>query len=397
MRVGPSHLSYCTNIHPGETWPEVRAALQRHALEVKQRVCPDAPFGIGLRLSALAARELGEPAVFAEFRDFLAAAQIYVYTINGFPHGRFHGARVKESVYLPDWTDPERVDYSNRLADLLQRLLPDDPALAGSVSTVPGAFKPHATTPAARARIVEHLLQHAAHLARLQAGTGRTVVLALEPEPCCMLETIAETVEFFERELWAPDALRRWRALSGLPAGEAESALRRHVGVCVDLCHAGVEFEDPGECIGALRRAGIAVAKLQVTAGLRVRPVDAAARTALLRFADPVYLHQVVVRDHDGLRRHVDLDAALAAEDADGRDAEWRVHFHVPLFLEQLGDFGSTQGFVREVLAAHRERPVSQHLEVETYTWDVLPAPYRDRPVAEAIAAELDWVRRILQ
>jgi hypothetical protein len=395
--VGPSHLSYCTNIHPGESWPEVRAALQRHAPEVKQRVCPDAPFGIGLRLSALAARQLQQPAALAEFRAFLAAQHLYVYTINGFPHGRFHGTRVKESVYLPDWTDPERVDYSNRLADLLQQLLPDDPSLEGSVSTVPGAFKPNATTPAARAHIVENLLQHAAHLVKLHADGGRTIVLALEPEPCCMLETTAETVAFFERELWAPAALLRWRGLSGLGAGEAEAALRRHLGVCVDLCHAGVEFEDPAECIDALRRAGIAVAKLQVTAGLQVRRVDAAARAALARFADPVYLHQVVVRDRNGLRRHADLDAAFADSALDSPDAEWRVHFHVPLFLEHLGAFGSTQGFVREVLAGHRERPVSQHLEVETYTWDVLPEPYRDRPVAEAIAAELDWVRRILQ
>jgi sugar phosphate isomerase/epimerase len=395
--VGPSHLSYCTNIHPGESWPEVRAALQRHAPEVRQRVCPDAPFGLGLRLSALAARQLQEPAALAEFRAFLADRQLYVYTINGFPHGRFHGARVKESVYLPDWTDPERLDYSNRLADLLQQLLPEDPSLVGSVSTVPGAFKPNAVTPAARASIVEHLLQHAAHLAKLSAHGGRTIVLALEPEPCCMLETTAETVAFFERELWAPEALQRWRTLCGLAGDEAEAALRRHVGVCVDLCHAGVEFEDPAECVDALRRAGVAIAKLQVTAGLQVRPVDAAARAALERFADPVYLHQVVVRDCNGLRRHADLDAAFAAAGADASDAEWRVHFHVPLFLEQLGAFGSTQAFVREVLAAHRQQPVTQHLEVETYTWDVLPEAYRDRPVADAIAAELDWVRRQLQ
>jgi hypothetical protein len=395
--VGPSHLSYCTNIHPGESWPEVRAALQQHAPAVRQRVCPDAPFGLGLRLSALAARQLAEPAALEEFRGFLAAQQLYVYTINGFPHGRFHGARVKESVYLPDWTDLERVEYSNRLADLLLRLLPDDPSLAGSVSTVPGAFKPNAATPAARALIVEHLLQHAAHLARLHAGSGRTIALALEPEPCCMLETTAETVAFFEQELWAPDALRRWRELSGLRGAAAEIALRRHLGVCVDLCHAGVEFEDPAECIAALRRAGIAIAKLQVTAGLRIQQVDATARSALARFADPVYLHQVVVRDGDRLRRHADLDAAFAAAAADGPDAEWRVHFHVPLFLERLGPFESTQAFARAVLAGHRAQPVSAHLEVETYTWDVLPAPYRDRPVADAIAAELAWVHRELQ
>ena len=59
----------------------------------------------------------------------------------------------------------------------------------------------------------------------------------------------------------------------------------------------------------------------------------------------------------------------------------------------QLAPFASTQSFIRDVLAIHRESPVSSHLEVETYTWDVLPEPFRSGSVDEAVARELAWVR----
>jgi hypothetical protein len=213
-----------------------------------------------------------------------------------------------------------------------------------------------------------------------------------------MLETIDEAVEFFRTQLWSAAALSRWRRLSGLGGDSAEEALRRHLGLCLDLCHAGVEFEDPEACVSSLLSAGITIAKIQVTAGLRLSPADRAGREALRCFADPVYLHQVVVRDGSGLRRHLDLEEALEAErDEAAGDAEWRVHFHVPLFHGELGPFHSTRDFTQRVLERHRRAPLSAHLEVETYTWDVLPSPWRDRGVAEAIAAELDWVCSVLQ
>jgi hypothetical protein len=392
------HLTYCSNIHPGESWPEVRANFDRHVVAVRDRLLPDGEFGVGLRLSGRAAAELSEPAVLAEFQDFLRRQRMYVFTLNGFPYGTFHGARVKEDVYLPDWRDPERLRYTNLLADLLASLLPTGAlAIEGSVSTVPGAFKPALGGPEDVALMVEHLLRHVAHLVALRARSGRLVALALEPEPHCFLETIAEVIVFFERELHGAKAVQRLMELAGLERTAARRALRDHLGVCLDLCHAAVEFEDAADCIGQLDRAGIRVHKMQISAGLRLPTLDREACEALKRFDDPVYLHQVVQRGPGGIARFADLPEAFAALDGATADREWRVHFHVPIFLDRLAPFASTQSFIREVLAIHRARAVSAHLEVETYTWGVLPEPFRSGTVDEAVARELAWVRTELR
>jgi len=392
VKLGGSHLGYCTNIHPGETWDEIRANLERHVPEVKRRVCPDAPFGLGLRLSCVAARDLGRPGAMAEFADFLRRESLYVFTINGFPYGPFHGTRVKEDVYRPDWRDEARLEYTNLLADLLAQWVPAGAGAGGSISTVPGAFRSAAGAAADVERIAGQLVRHAAHLVHLERRTGRRIVLALEPEPCCLLETVAETVAFFREHLHSAAAEARLGELTGLDAAAAGRALRDHLGVCLDLCHAAVEFEEPAQCLRELEAADIAVAKIQVTAGLRIPRLAVESAEALRRLEDSVYLHQVVERSVDGLRRFEDLDAALASSAWRERDAEWRVHFHVPVFVERLDGFASTQAFVREALALHRQRSRSPHLEVETYTWSVLPECERRAPVEEAIARELEWV-----
>jgi sugar phosphate isomerase/epimerase len=391
VRIGASHLTYCTNIHPGESWNEVSANLERYLPGVKRRVCPDAPFGVGLRLSAAAARSLSAPDALARFAAFLRANDLYVFTLNGFPYGPFHGAPVKENVYLPDWGDDARLEYTNLLADVLAAL--PNGGDGSSISTVPGAFKRNAASDDAVARIVERLLRHVAHLVRVERERGHRIVLALEPEPCCLLETIAETVAFFARHLYTERAATMLAALAGCDAREAERALRRHLGVCLDVCHAAVEFEDPADCLDALAGAGIPIAKMQVTAGLRIPRVTAESVAALRGLDEPVYLHQVVERGNGALRRYVDIDAACAAESWRGGECEWRVHFHVPVFLAELEAFSSTQPFVREMLALHRQQPLTPHLEVETYTWSVLPASAREVPIEEAIARELLWVR----
>lgn len=392
MKVGGSDLGYCTNIHPGETWDEIRANLARYVPGVKRRVCPDARFGLGLRLSCVAARELARPEAMAEFADFLRRESLYVFTINGFPYGPFHGTRVKEDVYLPDWRDEARLEYTNLLADLLAQWVPAGVESGSSISTVPGAFRSAAGSAADAERIAGQLVRHAAHLVDLERRTGRRIVLALEPEPCCLLETVAETVAFFRGHLHSPPAAARLGELTGLDAAAAGRALRNHLGVCLDLCHAAVEFEEPEQCFRELEVAGIAVAKIQITAGLRIPRVTAASAEALRGLEDGVYLHQVVERSADGLVRFQDLDAALASDGWRRRDSEWRVHFHVPVFFETLDGFASTQAFVREALALHRQRLRSSQLEVETYTWSVLPERERRAPVEEAIARELEWV-----
>src|SRR5688500_7154414 len=132
------HLAYCTNIHRGENWPQTFDALKQYTLAVKERVCPKGPYAIGLRLSDLASRELSDPQTLLSFKRWLDQNHCYVFTINGFPYGRFHGGPVKEKVYLPDWTTQERLAYTNRLFDILAQLLPA--GVEGSVSTVPGSY-----------------------------------------------------------------------------------------------------------------------------------------------------------------------------------------------------------------------------------------------------------------
>jgi hypothetical protein len=397
VKAGDTDLTYCTNIHPGETWEEVRANLGRYVPQVKRRVASDQSFGIGLRLSAAAAEALRDEDARSEFSRFLRDEGLYVSTLNGFPYGTFHGARVKEGVYLPDWREDARLDYTNLLADLFAGWLRDAGRPSGCISTVPGAFNPNASTTDDLRRIVERLVRHAAHLVVIERDTGCRVVLGLEPEPCCLLETIEETARFFRDHLHSAAAASRLAELTGLDVDASSLALRRHLGVCLDLCHAAVEFEDPAGCFAVLEEAGVEIAKIQVTAGLRVDSVSTDAVAALRGFEDAIYLHQVVERRDGELRRYADLGLAMdAGAWRDGR-SEWRIHFHVPVFVDGLESFASTQSFVREALRLHRERSRSSQLEVETYTWSVLPPQHRALPIDEAIARELDWVRGVLE
>jgi sugar phosphate isomerase/epimerase len=386
------HLSYCTNIHPGESWAEVRANLERYLVPVRERVAAGRPFGVGLRLSGESARVLAAPDALDELRDFLRAHDLYVFTINGFPYGPFHGRPVKEQVYLPDWLDPERLAYTDRLADILAALVPD--GVEGTISTVPGAFAPRVHGDVDQARMARAMLDHVAHLVRIRRDTGKRVALALEPEPCCFLETIDEAVAFFERHLFSTAAVDRLVVTTGLARADAERAIREHLGVCLDACHLAVEFEDPVRVLAALGAAGIRVPKVQVTAGLRVLFDDDAEATldALGAFADDVYLHQVVERRADGtLVRHLDLPQALAAARGMSGAREWRVHFHVPVFRERYGLFEGTQGYVAELLRLVQQERVSEHFEVETYTWDVLPEEFRREGIVGGIVREVEW------
>ena len=379
---GAPNLTYCSNIHPGESWAEVRAALETYYPQVKARVSPGAPFGVGLRLSDRAARELEAAGGARALRDVLEPRGLYVFTVNAFPFGRFHQGRVKEQVYLPDWRDDERGQYTARVSRLLALALPA--GLEGSVSTVPGAFREGAG--AAHGEIAERLLQHAAALQRLYDETGRVVTLALEPEPACLLETTAEAIDFFQRHLHSAAAVKRAAQLAGLTLERAEALVRERLGVCLDACHAAVQFEEPGASLDALAAAGVRVCKVQLSSALHVE-LTAGAREALLPFSEGVYLHQVV--EDAGARRFVDLPEALAAP---GGGRAWRIHFHVPVFLELAGRFATTQPFLRGLLAELKRRAVTAHLEVETYTWEVLPEALRQASVADDVVRELQWV-----
>ncbi len=389
-----SHLSYCTNIHPGESWAEVRSNLARYVPGVRQALNPDGAFGIGLRLSAVAVADLAVADTLAEFKSFLADNNLYVFTINGFPYGPFHGTRVKEDVYLPDWQDSERLRYTNQLADVFAQLLPADQI--GSISTVPGAFKARVNSDTDSWAIARNMVSHVAHLVELERRVGTSIVLALEPEPCCFLETIEESVEFFSQFLFSIDSQRQLAKLLDIDLVEASALLHKHLSLCLDLCHAAVEFESYDTCVAKLRAAEINIGKVQISAGLRIENVTRNTIDLLRPFEDAVYLHQVVERRNGSLHRYPDLANAFATLNTDNEAREWRVHFHVPIFLEDLGEFSSTQFFVQEALEKQKVDPISTHLEVETYTWSVLPEQYRTQSVDAAIVRELQWVKERL-
>jgi hypothetical protein len=234
--------------------------------------------------------------------------------------------------------------------------------------------------------------RHLVTLHRIHEQTGKRITLALEPEPCCYLETTAEAIDFFERHVFSSRAIARFCDLTGLAPSEAEVFVRRHLGICFDACHAAVEFEEPYVALSALRAAGIRVAKIQVSAGLQVDFRDPAELVPLAPFAEGVYLHQVVERCEGRLTRYTDLpDAIAAAARSPAVPRTWRIHFHVPIFREQLGAFRSTQADLRALLGILQKQSFSQHLEVETYTWDVLPEEHRREGVVAAVAREIRW------
>jgi hypothetical protein len=374
-------LAYCTNIHRGESWQEVFFALQTHTLAVRQKVCPQKPFAIGLRLSQRAAVELSDPNALLEFRRWLEKNACYVFTINGFPYGQFHGTRVKERVYRPDWTSPERLEYTNLLFDLLAELLPG--GVEGSVSTLPGSFKEFHPSAGAQKAIRQNLWRCVEHIARVSAKTGRKLHLGLEPEPLCLLECSAETLQFF-------DQLRAEHPRDERLAG--------HLGVNYDTCHFAVEFEEPQKALGSLVNHGIKISKIHLSSALKVAPTPEA-REELKKFADDIYLHQVVSRDQAGNQNfYRDLPEALALAHPSfvmhhSDLPEWRIHFHVPLHAPAAPPFENTNDHLLGVLDLLARNPqMCSHLEMETYTWEVLPPELKSKSVVEQLAAEYEWI-----
>ncbi|PPK88796.1 xylose isomerase-like TIM barrel protein [Neolewinella xylanilytica] len=379
MKISPhGHLTYCTNIHPGESWEEVRSSLH-HVLDVKRRMCPDRPFGIGLRLSARAAAELTEPERLQAFKSWLDRHDCYVFTMNGFPYGGFHGERVKDQVHAPDWRSRERVTYTKQLFDMLAELLPE--GLDGGVSTSPLSYKPWLGAGAREAELSgmrEHLLDVIDHLADLRNRTGKDLHLDLEPEPDGLIENTAEFVDLYR----------------ALLAQGRESDVRRHFAICYDVCHFAVAYESPEASLRTLTEEGIRIGRLQISAALKadLHGDRAAVRTSLQPYDEPVYLHQAALRRSDGsIDRFPDLAPALEALD-DPNYRELRTHFHVPIYTESYGRLQSTNDAIREALRIWKARPFTPHLEVETYTWDVLPDHQRLN-LTESIARELEWVR----
>ncbi|MEM0895731.1 MAG: metabolite traffic protein EboE [Verrucomicrobiota bacterium] len=376
-----AHLAYCTNIHRGESWDETLAALEQYTLQVRRRVAePDEVYAVGLRLGAAAAHSLTKEKRIDELRRWLTRNNCYVFTINGFPYGQFHGTRVKERVYVPDWAEESRLDYTLRLFDIVALLANDAGLKEASVSTLPGSFKEFVTESSHEDQIFGNLLKCAVSLEQRAQDSGLDLHLGLEPEPLGLFETSSETVRFFSRLL---DHGKK----NGV---DAETILRR-LGVNYDTCHLACEFESAAHAFGRLLEAGIRISKIHLSSALKVSPT-ADARERLADFADDVYLHQVIQQDRDGgFRRWRDLPDALQAE-GPAEDSEWRIHFHVPLHAAPAAPFETTADHLEETLQLLSEKPeICRHLEMETYTWDVLPPEMRENSVVDQLVREYDW------
>ncbi len=394
MKLGRSHLTYCTNIHPARGFPEVWESLKQHALPLKASLSPNAPFGIGLRLSGDESRELLAGDTLTGFKRWLDENGLYVFTMNGFPHGPFHNQPVKAQVHAPDWRSDERVNYTLRLAQSLAVLLPE--GVTGGISTSPLSYKAwiDESDAATWRQLTENVVRVAEYLAKLYAERGVMIHLDLEPEQGGLLENMAELTRFFETWLLTYGAERLAERLN-ITVKKAKETLLRHIQVCFDTCHVALAYEDPAEILSDFTALGILIGKVQLSSALELSPHNAeVTKRALEPFNEPVYLHQVIQKNKGGtLTRFPDLPGALAA--LPQPDAErWRVHFHVPVFLAQTTAFNTTQKMILRTLELHRQKPLTEHFEVETYTWSILPDALK-LGLTASIERELSWVQDV--
>jgi hypothetical protein len=372
-----AQLAYCTNVHRGNTWSETFDSLEKYVMAVRDDVAPDKRFAIGLRLGAEAARELSQPAEIKNFRTWLDQKNAYVFTINGFPYGNFHGTRVKEQVYRPDWASRERLEYTLLLFSILEQLL--EPGEEGSVSTLPGSFKEFLPDERVPKEILENLDTCGLQIERLAEAKNLDLHLGMEPEPLGMFETTTETVSFFE-QLFQSSA--------------QEEIIRKRIGVNYDCCHLAIEYEDAHEGLDTYVNNGVRLSKLHLSSALSVKP-DSQTLEKLKAFIEPVYLHQVALgKEGKCIQRIKDLDLALHAQregklpDAD----EWRIHFHVPLHASPGDGLNDTRIHVIDTLFWLSKNPERcRHLEMETYTWEVLPDNLQAGTVVEQVGREYQW------
>ncbi len=400
MKTKYGHLTYCTNIHAGESWENHFAQLQEYIPVIKQKISPDEPFGIGLRLSDNASLELIKERELLNFQQWLSANDCYVFTMNGFPYGGFHRTVVKDKVHAPDWTSEDRVDYTIRLAKILSRVLPD--GMEGGISTSPLTYRFwHSEEQVSEIfmKTTLHLLQVVDQLIQIKQTTGKLIHIDIEPEPDGLLGDGKDFLDWYSKYL-VPLGIPFISKYFGCSEQSAELHIRQHIQLCYDVCHFAVGFEDHVAMIQELKTLGIRTGKIQISAALRAElPENPVKRNAVITsfsgYNEPVYLHQVVALQHNGqLKRYRDLPDALNVADP-SLAKEWRAHFHVPVFEEKLGLLRSTQKDIEKVVALHKQDPFTSHLEVETYTWEVLPEAQK-LPVADSIIREMQWVKSLL-
>ncbi len=372
--VDRSRLTYCGNVHAAADLDAWLLTLARFAAPVAAAAGAARPFPLGVWWPAeVAARLAADARARERVRAELAAHGLQIATLNVFPQADFHGARVKERVYRPDWGTPARLAFTL------------DAARAAAALSPPGTVLPLSTLPLGfgggdLVAMRSNLARAAFALADLEAETGVQCVLALEPEPACLVETVAEAIA----------------CVQAVRAEHGEVAVQRHLGVCLDLCHLAVMHEDPLMALAAAAAAGVPVAKIQVSACLEAR--GEAGLDRLLdpaqRWDEPRYLHQTTGLLPSGARIHaLDLDEVRARRSEFAAASVVRTHFHVPVFWDDEGPLGSTRATLTAALRAMGSMRLPL-LEVETYTWHVLPGfSGKDEDLIAGLAREVSFVR----
>lgn len=402
MTLGTSLIGYCTNVHAGTDTDSILANLRKCALPVRERLGQD-QLGVGLWFSQVAARDLLHQGRLANFREQLQQMGLVPYTINGFPQQDFHQSVVKHRVYQPAWWETSRLEYTRDLVKLLDQLLPE--GLSGSISTLPigwGAeVYEHPEGPSRCDQAATNLLQLAQELEELYRRTGRRIRIALEPEPGCVFTDNASLRAFYER-YWSPPAVS---AAKGAIA-------REYLTICHDVCHSAVMGEDQLEQLVESKSIGISVGKVQVSSAIRVpwsrldNDQQQQALNQLAQFAEDRYLHQTMTVDREGACRLVEdlpqildryFDRGTLKSTAAVDDREWRIHFHVPIYVPSWGLIESTQSQIDAWIELSKERPdlldTELAYEVETYAWGVLPVELRRSRLDEGIAEEIAWLK----
>lgn len=401
MLTSEGHLTYCTNIHPGNSWQDHFESLQENFPLIKSEISPNASMAIGLRLSNDASITLTEPQEFIKFKDWLIKEDAYVFTMNGFPYGEFHETVVKDQVHTPDWLTPERLAYTLRLSDILVKLLPE--GMDGGISTSPLSYRYWFETEKAREEATniatKNILAVVEHMYHQKLDTNKVLHLDIEPEPDGMLETGPEFINWYIDYL-LPLGKQYLSNKLKLSDEECETVIKEHVRLCYDVCHFALGYERHPEVVNQLKEHGIKIGKFQISAALKAKLPENqndrnSIKAAFAKFNESTYLHQVIAQKKDNsILRYRDLPPALA--DTNDRDTiEWRAHFHVPIFESDFGLLQSTQSDILEVLKLQEELNLCQHFEVETYTWGVLSTELK-LPLPSSISRELLWVQPLL-
>ena len=390
---GLGHLTYSTLVHQTDNWEQLWKSVNTYLPAVKARVAPHEKFGVCLRTSAPSAELLSaEPTKVADLKKFFADNDLYLYTANAFVYGVFKKQVIKEDVYEPDWATPERREYTKKVANLLAELAPE--GINPSIQSAPLGFKPKVTGDDVVAAYTSNVIDVVAHLVELKKKTGKTVTLGLEPEPRCYLETTDETITYFKNHLFSGETAKRLAKKTGLNEADAAQAMRDYMGVVFDIGHQAVGYEDIPVSLQKLVDNGVQIVKLQEAASMYIPDVSQKIVDALQTFAKTIYLSQTCQKKDGKMTWFLNLEDAFEDWYKNPGPREWRTHFHVPVFLNDLGgNFGTTRFALEEALAFHKKTPLSTHLEIETYTWDVLPDHLKTGDIVEYVTRELDWVK----